>query len=184
MVLSFIRLLIDQLGEQGVLFEPGLSDDEVESVEDLYGFRFPPDLRKLLQYALPVSEGFPNWRRGPVAALRASLSWPVKGILFEVEHHNFWLPSWGNQPSAPGDALALAQRHLAAVPLLIPVYAHRYLPAEPRQAGNPVFAVAGTDVIYAGSDLASWFAADFGVPCPRWAVTTPHSIAFWDDLVA
>src|SRR5579859_6667357 len=118
MDLAFIRLLIDHLGEQGVLFERGLSDEEVETTQKLFGFRFPPDLRKLLQYALPVSEGFPNWRRGPVAALRASLSWPVKGILFEVEHHHFWLPSWGSPPAESDAALALAQQHLAAVPLL------------------------------------------------------------------
>jgi hypothetical protein len=183
MDLSYIRQLVDWLNARDVLFERGLSDDEVEALQRTYGFRFPPDLRKLLQYALPLGERFPNWRGRP-GALRDSLNWPVQGIEREVEHHGLWVPAWGARLAEPEQARAVARRRLASAPPLVPVYAHRYMPCEPHLAGNPVFSVVGSDVIYAGGDLASFFATEFGVPCPEWAASTPRSIPFWDDLIA
>lgn len=184
MDLRYIRTVIDHLDNQGILFERGLGDDEVARVEAAYGFRFPPDLRKLLQYALPTGARFPNWRKGPAASLREGLAWPVEGILRDVERHGFWPEDWPDRPGDQAEALAVARAHLRAAPILIPVHAHRYLPAEPHQVGNPIFSVVGTDIIYAGCDLASYFAAEFGIPCPSWAATTPRPIALWSDLVA
>lgn len=53
-----------------VLFEPGLSDPELEKVQSKWGFVFPPDLRRFLQFALPVSHHFVDWRRGDESAIR------------------------------------------------------------------------------------------------------------------
>ena len=47
------------------------------------------------------------------------------------------------------------------VPMLIPIYSHRFLPGAPSPAGSPVFSVYQTDVIYCGSDLAAYVAAEF-----------------------
>lgn len=183
MDLRYIRQLVDWLDARGVLFERGLSDDEVETLQQTYGVRFPPDLRKLLQYALPLGERFPSWRGRP-GALRDSLKWPVQGVEREVELHGFWLPAWGERPATADQALVAVRQRLAGAPALVPVYAHRYLPCDPPLAGNPVFSVVGSDVIYAGGDLASFFAAEFGVPCPDWAASTPRPIPFWADLIA
>jgi hypothetical protein len=46
---------------------------------------------------------------------------------------------------------------------LVAVYGHRYIPAEPGLAGNPVFSIHQSDVIVYGSSLASYLAAEFGV---------------------
>ncbi|HEY8971766.1 MAG TPA: hypothetical protein VIM64_21845 [Puia sp.] len=54
--------LADLLGKQNVTLERGLTDEEIGQVEAKYAIRLPPDLRLLLQTALPVSTGFPNWR--------------------------------------------------------------------------------------------------------------------------
>ena len=183
MDLRYIRELVEWLDARDVVFERGLRDDEVESLEAAYGLRFPPDLRKLLQYALPVSERFPHWRGRP-SALRDSLQWPTAGVLREIRLNHFWAPSWGERPAEDEAALAAAERLLAAAPQLIPVFAHRYIPTEPHEVGNPVFSVVGTDVIYAGCDLASYFATEFGAPCPTWAASVPRPIAFWDALIA
>ncbi len=184
MDLRYIRSLIDHLDAQGILFERGLTDDEVDEVESTYAFRFPPDLRKLLQQALPASERFPNWRRGPAAALRDSLDWPARSMLLDVREKNFWQPSWGPRPEDTQEAVAVVRSKLRAAPPLVPIFGHRYIPADPRESGNPVFSVVGSDIIYAGADLPSYFATEFGVPCPEWAASNPRPIAFWDDLVS
>jgi hypothetical protein len=183
MDLRYIRELVEWLDGHDVVFERGLSDDEIERIELTYSLRFPPDLRKLLQYALPVSERFPDWRGRP-ASLREAVTWPVSGILREIERHHFWAAAWGTAPDDREEAAGRARELLSAAPLLVPVYAHRYIPADPPRSGNPLFAVVGTDVIYAGCDLASFFATEFGVPCPEWAASIPRSISFWEDLVS
>lgn len=183
MDLRSIRQLIEWLDARDVLFERGLSDAEVESLQQTFQFRFPPDLRKLLQYALPLGERFPDWRGRP-AALRDNLRRPMQGVEREVARHGFWPATWGERPAEPEHAVTVARRYLESAPPLVPVHAHRYMPCDPPLAGNPVFSVVGVDVIYAGVDLASFFAAEFGVPCPEGSPSTPRPIRFWDDLVA
>lgn len=41
--------LVGTLRNDGVDFEPGLTDAEVADAESRYGFRFPPDLRAFLR---------------------------------------------------------------------------------------------------------------------------------------
>jgi hypothetical protein len=76
---------------------------------------------------------------------------------------------------------------------MIPVYSHRYLPAEPCEAGNPVFSIYQTDIIHYGYDLADYFAREFRVDAavaperyiwtPPWAAAEPRPIRFWDDVM-
>src|SRR5689334_7589794 len=75
----------DRLLAAGVSFEEGLSSDESSAVEHEYGFRFPPDLREFLGYALPVSKGWPNWRRDSRDEIMKRLNWPFEGMCFDIE---------------------------------------------------------------------------------------------------
>lgn len=191
----YLQLVVQALGSRGVTCEPGLTDAEVARIETTYGFRFPPDLRAFLQYALPVSDpvvppgaitranNFPNWRHEPETSIRERLEWPLEGIRFDIEHNGFWLDSWGEMPTDRDAAFDVARREVNSAPTLIPIFSHRYLPSEPPQAGNPVLSVYQTDIIYYGYDLAGYFAAEFGCPSPAWASETPRGIGFWDELL-
>src|SRR3569833_4053061 len=90
---AVIDELVDILKMQGVVFNPGLTDDEVAAVEARYGFVFPPDLRRLLQRALPISDRFYNWRVDS-PTIRQALETPVEGLLFDFQYNGFWLPEW------------------------------------------------------------------------------------------
>ena len=48
--------------ENGVSLEPGLSDEEIQKVEKIYGIEFPEQWLAVYQQLLPISEGFYNWR--------------------------------------------------------------------------------------------------------------------------
>lgn len=185
--------LIDALRQHGVVFAPGLTKAEIARAETTYGFHFPPDLCQFLQCALPVDtppppagvirhsrSRFPNWRKDSEDFIRERLSWPTEGICFDIEHNGVWRQSWGPRPDALQDALRVAREAIAAAPTLIPIYGHRYMPAEPHEAGNPVFSVYQTDIIYYGCDLAHYLAHEFGCACPTWAATQPRPIEFWD----
>jgi hypothetical protein len=164
----------------GVQLGAGLSAEEVAAVEARFGFRFLPEHRDFLRRYLPAGPGWPDWRAGDATRLEGVLGWPVEGALFDVEHEQFWPRSWGPRPAASDDALRIARRHLDAVPKLVPVYGHRYLPASPAPSPSPVFSVHQTDVIYYGADLADYLAHEFGEPAAGRHPTV--RIPFWSDL--
>lgn len=198
---AYLQSLVDELHSRNVIFDRGLSDAEVSRIESTYEFRFPPDLLALLEFALPISEGFPNWRRGwipiPItewrdqtsttrghnlAPIHEQLDWPARGICFDIEHNDFWMDEWGAKPKNLDAAFALARKEIALAPKLIPVYSHRFLPSEPCDSGNPVFSVFQTDIIYYGFDLASYFANEFKTTRAELAATQPREITFWSKF--
>jgi hypothetical protein len=172
------------LGAHGVTLTPGLTEAELTRAEALHEFRFPPDLHSLLSLAFPVGERFPDWRDPESEQIRKYLAWPLEGIQFDIEHNGFWWEPWGPRPEDLGEAFEIARVRVEEAPRLIPVYGHRYLPAEPDLPGNPVFSVYQTDIILYGVDLRSYLASEFGVATASGSVLPePRRIRFWTDLV-
>ena len=174
---------------RGVTLAPGLSAAEIEHVEEIHRFRFPPDLRSFLSCALPVGPkfpggppSFPDWRSPE--SVQEQLDWPFEGLAFDVEQNAFWWEAWGPRPAALSDAIAVARAAVDLAPRLIPIVAHRYLPGEPAIAGNPVFSVYQTDVVFCGADLRRYFSFEFGRVSHAEAVRGDlRRIPFWTDLV-
>jgi hypothetical protein len=165
--------------------EPGLRPEEIAPVEQRHGFTFADDHRAFLAAGLPTGDNWPNWRDGDPDDLEDRLRWPVDGVLFDVAHNGFWPPAWGTRPGDVTDAVILAERRLAAVPRLVPVYGHRYLPAGAGTFGHPVLSVMQTDIIVYGSDLADYIQREF-ISQPGRAPFTEDveaTVAFWRDLV-
>lgn len=159
----------------------GLTDQELDQVQERLGIEFGPDHRELLALTLPVGAGWPDWRHGTASDLRDRLDWPVTGALFDVRQNGFWPGSWGPRPADPAAAESAARQYLLQAPPLIPVYGHRYLPAAPCEPRAPVFSVYQTDVIYYGHDLEDYLDREFG---NRRRPVPPISrhIRFWSDL--
>ncbi|MFE0510892.1 hypothetical protein [Streptomyces sp. NPDC058964] len=176
-------------------FGPGLTDAEFARIEREYGIEFADDHRAFLAAGLPVNvppeEGqtwpkpWPDWRNGDPDSLRDQLGWPVEGVVLDVEHNGFWYEAWGERPADTATALATARRRLAEVPLLVPVYAHRYLPAGRGSFGHPVLSMWQTDIIYYGLDLADYIHQEFdearGDVGETWDPRA--TVPFWRDLL-
>lgn len=148
-------------------FAPGLAEREFASLEAKFEIVFPPDLRAWLASRLPTGPRWPEWRAAlstkssdADAQLRSRLNWPLDGMLFDIENNSFWDPAWGEKPDRLEDACAIATGAVRAAPRLIPVYSHRYMPAEPYAAGNPVFSVWQTDIIVYGANLLKYLHAE------------------------
>lgn len=181
---------LGRLGRVEIL--PGLTDAEFARVEAEFGFTFADDHRAFLAAGLPVAhpsptlrrQPWPNWRDGDRDELRASLASPVDGVLFDVEHNAFWTPAWGPRPTSPADALDAARAELAAVPQMVPVHSHRYLPAGRGTYGHPVLSIHQTDVIFYGAELADYIDQE-SHGSPRWDDASPPraTVPFWRDLV-
>ncbi|MFD9247301.1 hypothetical protein ACFV0D_36340, partial [Streptomyces sp. NPDC059556] len=79
---------------------PGLSEAELDAVEERFGFRFAADHRVFLAAGLPLgSPRWPDWRGGDPDDLADRLAGPADGLLFDVEHNGFWHPAWGRRPA-------------------------------------------------------------------------------------
>ena len=75
---------------------------------------------------------------------------------------------------------------LTAVPRMVPVYGHRYLPAGRGTYRHPVLSIWQTDIIYYGLDLADYIDCEFGRHDPAEATDTRNpraTVEFWRDLV-
>lgn len=180
---DYLKTAIAAMKEKGIEFAPGLSSEQIQLVEVGHGFCFPPDLRSFLERGLPVSKGFPDWRNPCSESIRDQLAWPVDGICFDIEHNGFWLPLWGARSETTEEAQERARQCMRGVPVLIPVFSHRYLPSSPPTFGNPVFSVYQTDCIYYGYDLPSYLRAEFGIVNPFPIPNDPRAIDFWDKIV-
>ena len=102
--------IIDAMRDTGNEFTAGLTPSEFAEAEEHHGFRFPPNLRSFLAEALPVGERFPDWRKPQSEQLASMQAWPLDGLLFDVEHNDFWLKEWGERPRSLDDAFTVAKR--------------------------------------------------------------------------
>jgi len=196
-VQEFVRRLASP--PTSIVFDVGLSDQEVQAVENCFNFSIPPDLREFLQFALPVREkprpifpdyprppgypgegiGFPNWR-DLNTNLQFQIDAPIDGVLFDVRMTDIWPASWGPRPLSEDEAVAIANTQLVAAPKLIPIHGHTFICEEPRSVGNPIISVSQTDIIYLASDLASYFECTyFGMPYKGIGARIP----FWSDIM-
>jgi hypothetical protein len=112
--------------------------------------------------------------------MRERLDRPRQGVLFDVEHNGFWLDEWGERPENRDDAARLASELVLSAPKLIPICGHRMMPDEPNLAGNPVFSVYQTDIIYYGLDLADYLRHEFRLKDAANRPNTVRPIRFWD----
>jgi hypothetical protein len=158
----------------------GMSEWELDHVEERWGFRFAPEHRTLLGVGLPTgSRSWPDWRDGDPEDLAERLAWPVHGVLFDVEHNGFWHSDWDPRPTGTQDALEVARTYLAKVPVMVPIHSHRYLLADADRSGTPVLSMYQTDIIYYGTDLVDYFHHEFGRPVPTPEDHEYAPIPFW-----
>ena len=155
----------------------GYSQGELDWAQERYGLVFPPDLIALLLDRRPI--GGWDWLTDD-AGIRLAMQHPLRGLLFDLEHSNLWWAEWGERPSSAQKRAEVLTSVVAAAPRLIPLMGHRFIPEAPCEAGNPVFSVMQSDVIYYGADLAEYFANEFG---GLHKIGSTRHIPFWSDLV-
>ncbi len=183
--MSFIKI-INLLKSKGVLFDKGLDEEEIKTIENLYKITFPPDLKEFLSTALPISNEFINWRdisKNNVKNIKNRLNWPLEGMIFDIENNNFWYEGWGKKPDNLEEAIKVCEDEMKKVPKLIPICSHRYISSEPHEVDNPVFSVYQTDIIYYGENLLSYLQLEFDMKkYEDMNFDSIKEIKFWDDL--
>jgi hypothetical protein len=161
----------------GTEWQIGLTEPEIDAIEQHWGLKFPTDYRRFLSvlnapdrgaycvgwsddppYGMAEDEDAPtffDWRKDDVA-IKDALDWLVEGLVFDVEENELWPDSWGQKPTDPKDVEKRVSELVAAAPSLIPITGHRYLLANSPDAGNPVLSVWQSDIICYGSNLKNF----------------------------
>jgi len=149
----------------GKTFEPttfgnaGATRDKLGEIEAYLGHPLPADLVYLAQHTHDPDGLAMRWLKGP-AAIREFEAWVRHGLRFDIEHSALWLADWGPRPDDLADRLERFEAEFESWPKLLPLTGHRATPARPIEAGNPVFSIMQSDIIYYGATLADWMALD------------------------
>ncbi|MFH9606178.1 hypothetical protein [Streptomyces sp. NPDC017448] len=171
---------------------PGLTEEEFSRIEATYEFEFSPEHRAFLAAGLPVAsppeegatwqQAWPDRRHADEDDLRYRLEWPVREVLGRVAQGS-WHPALGARPLSEEEAREVARAVLARAPRLVPVYAHRFLPAGHDSPGHPVLSVWGTDIICYGCDLADYIDREFGEIDEDTPWNPQASVPLWKDFL-
>lgn len=158
----------------GTKWQPGLSEAEIQAIEQRWSMQFPADYRRFLAILNAPDRGMfsTGWRDDPPYDLQevedepsffdwqkdegditGALEWPLEGLLFDVEESALWPDSWGEKPKSTEDIRHKVTQLVAAAPKLVPLTGHRYLLGGSLEAGNPVLSVWQSDIIIYGSNL-------------------------------
>lgn len=109
--------------------------------------------------------------------------WIHHGFAFDVEHGDYWHPSFGPRPARLADAIERALAVVDEAPPLFPIYAHRFLASQPVEGPRAVLSVwQAVDSIFYGNDLANYLTREFGIERPSWATAEAPPVPVWQDL--
>jgi hypothetical protein len=172
---------VTKLGEMA-----GYQQSELDEIQRRWELRFPPDLVELMLRRRPLVPGGFDWLVATPTEIANKLEWPMEGFVFDILENDLWWSEWGPKPHEPSEQVERVRKVLAAAPKLIPLYAHRYLPEQPFERGNPVFSVMQSDVVYYGTSVDDWLVReehgtrDMPTIDPD---TPPKEIPFWSQAV-
>ena len=138
---------------------------------------------------------FYDWRHG-TETLNDAMTWPIDGILFDIEENDIWLNSWGVHPDTSEERRIRLLGLVHRAPALIPLTGHRYLLGTPFASGNPVLSVYQSDIICYGSDLRHFLILElckllkinhneaFQRATEGITQTALENIPFWEELMS
>lgn len=176
---------IKMLKQSGVQIERGLTDEELFSVQKIYGVQFPEPLKEFLKAGLPISKGFYNWRdtrEQNVQYIKRIIAWPVKSIC-DLPQEVDWCDAWGDEPEDKQERENIIKYKAQNSPVLLPIFYHRFMPTGEMKE-YPVLSINGSDVIYYGKNLENYLQIEFGNEKQSdLDYSDIEYVPFWSDLM-
>ena len=157
--------IITEMKKKGVIFDTGLSCDEISRIEEIYGIKFPESLKEFYKTALPVGEKderipYPEWRDFSPENIEK-----IKEMMYPYE--------------APSEHSSIEY------PPLIPIWGHRYLPVSELD-DPPAISCVGCDIIWYGENLCEMLRIDFRTDPFELQIDPPMDIPYvplWSEAV-
>ena len=137
--------IICKMKQMGIEFAIGLKDEEISIIEQEYGIVFPEELKRFYKEALPISDGFYNWRDRngeSMKYIKRAIQKPIQGIVEGSEDID-WNKIWGEEPFDSSERKKRIANMVLKAPKLIPIYSHRYV-ASIECEKPPIFSIDAT----------------------------------------
>ncbi len=127
----------------------------LQQIENLYQFKFPPDLLELYKSGSFDSEKLSDLTKVSDEKLRYLFEAPYKGLLLDIELNDLWLDVWGKKPGSLNERLSVFNVIYKNAPVLIPLMSegHKYISSLPMQSDNPIYSVMQSDIICVSLNL-------------------------------
>jgi len=163
-------VMIERLKTVGVEFSVGLTKDEISQIESTFGFRFPKEIAEFFSCAVPIGDGFFNYRDFSEENIRAfdDFQKNIKDMfLFDVENNTELICEMMDRSECDiSNKEALATSVLSwfeRSPRLIPFFSHRCFFAG--MDGMPIVSfIQGVDTVFYGSDFENYLEHEFISP--------------------
>ena len=174
--------IIDLLKLHGVELDIGLTYEEITKIEEIYKIKFPDSLKEFFMVALPISNGFYNWRNfeyDNINYIKHMIKKPIEDI-DDLAEEVYWCDEWGEKPEDKKLIAKNVRERLKNAPKLLPIYIHRYMPMI-LDDNPPIVSIHGIDIIYYGESLKDYIQIEFGkknqkdidfqsiIPIPFWS---------------
>ena len=177
--------ILKVLKKKNVELEDGLTFEEIEAIENMYGIKFPKSLTNLLMVVLPISTGFYNWRnkeQANIEFIKNAINEPRRYI-DEMPEEIYWCDNWGEEPKDEETFKNEVRKRLRIAPQLVPIYSHRYMPIIAEE-NPPIISIHGGDIIYMGENIEDYFEVEFGEKKQSEIdLSKINPIPFWTDLM-
>lgn len=179
--------LIAKLREEGVVFKPGLSNEQLHDLENRISGELPSDLKSFLGYGVPTEYlnqptlRFPDWY-GDVGGT-------LKGAQLFIDHcfeldvdDGYWNDLFGDKPADLSAAKSQALHFIHQLPTLIPIYGHRFMIATVQ---SPVISFQGpVDTIIYGDNLHDYFVKEFSLDIENDSKALLRDLGDWSAILA
>lgn len=123
------RNMIERLRNTGICLEPGMTPEALDRTEQVFGFRFPREIREFLSLAVPVEKGFFDYRdvsEENQKKFQEFQKWIEDTFLFDLANNRQNLLELLAEPLGnPADFDAAVLEYLRSSVKLIPFFIHR-----------------------------------------------------------
>lgn len=162
--------MIEKLKKVGIKFTDGLSDKEIEKIENTFGFKFPKEITSFLSYAYPINDSFFNYRNMSPENIKYFSDFQQRieeSFLFDIENNTeslqLMLEEFIGHYTEQNEFKNAVMNALHQSPRLIPFYAHRCFFDGMDEMPIISFWQAIDTIVY-GSNLENYLENEFILP--------------------
>lgn len=155
--------IIEKMKLKGFTFDSGLTDEEINNIEGIYGITLPESLKEFYKEGLPSGEAFPNWRdvsEENINKIRERIIRPYNGLIEEIKDNQFWSNEWPSFDNIDEKTKYFNDLYNQA-PRLIPIAYSRYIISSEETNDPAILSVHGSDIIVYGNNLKEYLENEF-----------------------
>lgn len=152
----------------------GLSDEQINEIEQKYEVQFIPEHREFLRILHTIDkkeiveyedEGeiiseerifFYNWLEHE-KEIREVMRVPYDWMFSDIDSVNkVWLKSWGIKPKSPKKRKEIFDEWFSHIPALLPLISYRFIVNDKNLRWRPILSVRGSDIVIMGWDFRTY----------------------------